>query len=126
MLKYNFYVNSRFLVFMLNSTFNFNVFAIFYSNSQKNRENGMKTRKSSKIRKNRENPKSLNLVRFHDFFANFLSQKITLIFHSVFFSNYCILAFIPFVFTIFCEPNLNSQKIVKTNGMKARVYCYDT
>ena len=67
-----------------------------------------------------------SLVRFHDFFANFLSQKITLIFHSVFFSNYCILAFIPFVFTIFCEPNLNSQKIVKTNGMKARVYCYET
>ena len=86
-----------------------------------------------------------SLVRFHDFFANFLSQKITLIFHSVFFSNFgeslhscfhpvrfhdfflefwqiiafllssrsfsrffsrilanhCILAFIPFVFTIF-------------------------
>ena len=28
-----------------------------------------------------------SLVRFHDFFANFLSQKITLIFHCIFFSR---------------------------------------
>ena len=55
----------KFAIFGFYAQFNvqFQRFRDFYSNSQKNRENGMKTRKSSKIRKNRENPKSLNLKK---------------------------------------------------------------
>ena len=53
----------KFAIFGFYARVQFQRFRDFYSNSQKNRENGMKTSKSSKIRKNRENPKSLNLKK---------------------------------------------------------------